>query len=165
MFRVRDVVMHPTEGVCRVTDLREEMFSGEKLLYYLLVPLRDGVKSKIYVPVNSAVIPLRRLLTKAEIRTVLARVPALDDIWCDTERERVERFGEVLRSGDHARIIQMIALLHHYKDQQQSDGKKFHKSDEHLLKEAEAIIHSEFSYALGMDEKATISYIMKKIAV
>lgn len=165
MFRVRDTVMHPTEGVCRVTDLREEAFSVEKQLYYVLIPLRDGVKSKIYVPVNGEVIRLRRLLTKAEISAVLARVPELDDIWLDTDRERLERFGELLRSGDHARIIQIIERLHQYKEQQQRAGKKFRKSDEYLLKEAESIIHSEFSYALGMDEKATISYIMKKIAV
>ena len=165
MFRVQDIVMHPTEGVCRVTDLCEEMFSGEKQLYYVLIPLRDSVKSKIYVPVNGEMIHLRRLLSKAEIRAVLARVPQLDVVWSDSERERAEQFNETLRSGDHARIIQMIALLHQYKEQQQSARKKFHKSDELLLIEAETIIHSEFSYALGMDEKATISYIMKRIAV
>lgn len=144
MFRVRDIVIHPTEGVCRVTDLREEMFSGEKMLYYVLVPLHSSIHSKIFVPVSGKMIQLRRLLTKGEIQAVLAQVPQLDVIWSDSERERTEQFNETLRSGDHARIIQMIALLHQYKERQQSAGKKFHKSDEYLLHEAEEIIHSEF---------------------
>ena len=58
----------------------------------------------------------------------------------------------------------MIAQLFTYKEELQKQGKKLHQSDERLLREAQTLIHQEFSFALGLEEADTIRYIMEHIA-
>ena len=154
MFQTGDTVMHPTAGVCRIIDIRRENFSGELLPYYVITPVYDGVNSRLFVPVDSDKIVLRRLLSASQIDAILASVPTAKDRWS----------ASLLRTGDHAAIVKMIAQMFRYKEQLQKKGKKLHQSDERLLRQAQTLIHQEFSFALGLEEADTIRYIMEHIA-
>ena len=164
MFACGETVMHPTTGVCRILDIRNEKFSGSYQTYYVLQPVYDGANSKVFVPVKSDKIVLRRLLDKAQINSILAQVPSAQDLWSADERERNERYAALLRSDDYAGIVKMIAQLHIYRETLREKGKKLHQSDERLLAQAQTLIHQEFSFALGLPEAETIRYIMKRIA-
>lgn len=164
MFQIGDTVMHPTAGVCKITDIRKEKFGGELRLYYVMQPVYDGANSRLFVPVDSDKVALRRLLSASQIDAILARVPAVEPQWPADERERRDLFSSLLRTGDHAAIVRMIAQLFTYKEELQKQGKKLHQSDERLLREAQALIHQEFSFALGLEEADTIRYIMEHIA-
>ena len=164
MFQTGDTVMHPTAGVCRIIDIRRENFSGELLPYYVITPVYDGVNSRLFVPVDSDKIVLRRLLSASQIDAILASVPTAKDCWSADERERTETFASLLRTGDHAAIVKMIAQMFRYKEQLQKKGKKLHQSDERLLRQAQTLIHQEFSFALGLEEADTVRYIMEHIA-
>ena len=164
MFQSGDTVMHPTAGVCRIQEIRTEKFTGTPLLYYVMQPVYDGANSKLYVPVDGERIGLRGLLTSAQIDEILKRVPLVETPWSEDERERSELFSSLLRTGDHAMIVKMIAQLYAYRADLQAKGKKLHQSDERLLRQAQTLIHQEFSYALGLEEAQTIQYIMEHIA-
>ena len=73
MFQIGSTVMHPTAGVCTITDLRKEKFSGSWELYYCLQPVFDSANNRIYVPVNSEKVVLRQLISKAQINEILAQ--------------------------------------------------------------------------------------------
>ena len=53
MFAVGDVVLHTSQGVCRVDDIRDEKFSGMNRTYYVLLPMENNGKSTTYVPVDA----------------------------------------------------------------------------------------------------------------
>ena len=164
MFQIRDTVMHPTAGVCKITDIRKEKFGDALRLYYVMQPVYDGANSRLFVPVDSDKVALRRLLSASQIDAILASVPTAKDRWSADERERTETFASLLRTGDHAAIVKMIAQMFRYKEQLQKKGKKLHQSDERLLRQAQTLIHQEFSFALGLEEADTIRYIMEHIA-
>ena len=164
MFQTGDTVMHPTAGVCRILDIRTEKFGGALRLYYVMQPVYDGANSRLFVPVDSDKVALRRLLSAQQIDAILSQVPSAAVAWPEDERVRTETFSSLLRSGNHAAIVKMIALLFEHKEDLQKKSKKLHQSDERLLREAQTLIHQEFSFALGLAEADTIRYIMEHIA-
>lgn len=164
MFQIGSTVMHPTAGVCTITDLRKEKFSGSWELYYCLQPVFDSANNRIYVPVNSEKVVLRQLISKAQINEILAQVRTAQDLWSPDERERAERYSALLKTDDHAAIVKMIAAMYQYKEALRKAGRKLHQSDERLLQQACTLIHQEFSYALGLEEAETVQYIMERIA-
>ena len=164
MFQSGSTVMHPTAGVCTITDLRKEKFSGSWELYYCLQPVYDSANNRLYVPVDSDKVVLRQLLSKVQINAILAQVQTAKDLWSPDERERNERYSALLKTQDHAAIVKMIAAMYQYKETLQKKGRKLHQGDERLLQQACALIHQEFSYALGLEEAETIQYIMERIA-
>ena len=144
---------------------RNERFGDRPQLYYVIASTEDKGSNRIYVPVNSRKILLRRPLSKREVQAVLQNVSASEVLWPESEKERAEQFSLLLRAGTHAQLVKMIALLHHWKDARRAAGKKMPASDERLLQEAQQKIHREFAYALGLDEAQTIRFIMNNIAV
>ena len=40
MFGVGETVLYAKEGLCRVDEIREQEFYGNKMTYYILVPIK-----------------------------------------------------------------------------------------------------------------------------
>ena len=68
MFEIGSYVMYRAEGVCKISDIRDESFGaiGGQEKYYILSPLNDD-KSTVYVPMgNDALLGMMRPLMSAE---------------------------------------------------------------------------------------------------
>lgn len=67
-FQVNDSVLYGAEGVCRITDICEQDFMGERAMYYVLKPVY-GATSTVFVPVNNERLKakMRRILSAEEI--------------------------------------------------------------------------------------------------
>ncbi len=165
MFQVGDTVVHPFAGVCQIRDIRNEKFGERPQMYYVIVSTEDKGSNRLYVPVDSGKILLRRPLTKREIKTVLRNVPTAEVRWPQNEKERAEQFSVLLRKGTHAQLVKMIALLHQWKESRRAAGKKMPTSDERLLQEAQQMIHREFAFVLGLSEAETVQFIVNHIVV
>ena len=165
MFQVKDIVVHPVAGICRIKDIRTEKFGDRPLLYYVMTPLDSNGRNLIFTPVEESRIRLRRPLTKEEIETILRQVLTAEIEWPEDEKERSAQLSLLLRTGDQVRIVKMIAQLHHLKETRIKQRKKLNATEERLLQEAQNMIHGEFSFALGLDEDETIRHIMEKLAM
>ena len=49
LFRVNDVVIYGSQGVCEITGIEERQISGEMIKYYVLKPRNDS-GATFYVP-------------------------------------------------------------------------------------------------------------------
>lgn len=150
MFQQGDIIVHPGEGVCRVTDIRAEVFQkGDDRQYYALQPLYDASMT-MYVPVDQTRISLRPILTAEEAATVTTRAAALPSVWVEDDRARRERFTAILRGGDATELVRLILDLREQQQSRQQNGKKLRTTDETALHEATRRVREELAVVHGV---------------
>lgn len=162
-FAVGDTVMHPSEGICTVSEIRMMQFSGAARNYYVLKPETDRSSSTVYMPVSRGNSVLRRLLTRSDIDTLIAQSRTLPSLWIEDAKQRRDVFHAALASGDYAKIIRMVADIYEHNALRLAEGKKPCSTDEWIREEAENMMHQEFSHVLGLSGKETIAYIRARM--
>lgn len=166
MFKIGETVMHPSSGVCSVSEITTRNITPrEKRDYYVLKPVYKEENTTIFLPVDCNKVGVRRILPPDRIDQIISLVDLKSKLWVDNDNIRKESFHEILKSGNHEKIIQLIAELHQHKEKREAAGKNLRISDAKILKEAEKIIHEEFAYALNIPLEDTADFIMKKLGL
>ena len=101
MFKVNDVVMYASYGVCEIAAIEEKDFSGENVEYYILRPISDS-RNTFYVPTNKEALTqqMRRVYTKSEVEELIKAIPDAKLINIDDDSQRKEKFREIISGGD-----------------------------------------------------------------
>lgn len=143
VYRAGDTVMHPSEGVCTITELRRMALSGmPERTYYVLKPTTQKGSSTVYLPVARGNAILRPLLSQQDIRVLIRQSEAYAGLWIADSKLRKEAFTHIL-----------------------SEGKKPCAADEAILAEAERLLHQEFSYVLHMSAEETAAFVCRELGV
>lgn len=159
-----DMVMHPSQGVCKITDIRSESFSGEDTLYYVAEPVYGKEGTTIFVPVNSDRVQLRKMLNKEDIYALIGEVQKAPEIpWNNDDRARQREFAEILKQGNHLAVMRMLAAIWNQRKALGAKGKKLHVFDERIMENAENLLHQEFAYALSIEPKEVAPFILGEI--
>ena len=124
MFEKNNVVFHTSAGICQIDDIRNENFTGDERLYYVMHPVNHNGRSVIYVPVDAKKSPIRSVLSEKEINQVIIDSKNEDIEWIDNNNLRKASFNEILHSDNISRIIAMISILHRRKEKIMTNGKK-----------------------------------------
>ncbi len=165
MFCIGDTVMHPSEGVCGIEDIRLMQFgSAAPRSYYVLRPEAQKSSSRVYMPSERGDTILRRLLTRQDILRLIHESAHMDDVLPGDSKLRKEAGTKLLAGGDYTKIIRMIIELHALGEARQAEGKKPCASDEAMLAQAEQLVHQEFSYVLHLSSEATVAFIRQELA-
>ncbi len=165
MFGIGDTVMHPSEGICGIEDIRLMQFgNAAPRSYYILRPEAEKSSSRVYMPSERGDAVLRRLLTKQDILHLIHESAHCSNMLPEDSKLRKEAGAKLLAEGDYSKIIHMIIELRALGDARQADGKKPCASDEALLTQAEQLVHQEFSYVLHLSSEATVAFIRKELA-
>ena len=166
MYQIGDTVMHPSEGVCSIEDIRPIRFSGNTSRdYYVLRPSMEKGSGTVYLPVERGDAILRRLLSRQDVLDMIHESASYAGLWADDARTRKDRFTAILHEGNYAKLIQMIREIHEHHALRIAEGKKLPATDEHILNDAERLLHQEFSYVLKMSLEDTVSFILKELHV
>lgn len=164
-FKVNDIVVYGTTGVCRVDGVSDMKLGRETKQYYVLTPVAQG-SSTVYVPTDNSLLlgRVRKVLTKPQIDEVIASLPDGAEIWSDNSAERMRLYADVLKSGDRGQILLAIRTLVLRRRDLSQKGKKLHITDERALRDAQRFLFDEFSYVLGIDADKVEDYIMTAVA-
>lgn len=165
MFKVDDVIVYGTQGVCRIECIEEKSVAGAKKNYYVLKPVNDR-GSTIFAPTDNAHVlkKMRRLLTKDEIIELIDSMPDENTAWINNDNDRKEYYKQVLAGGDRVELIRLIKAIYDHRKAREADGKRLHMIDEHFFKEAEQVLYNEFQYVLQMESKeALLSFILSRV--
>lgn len=163
MYSIGDTVMHPSEGICSITDIRTMQFSSAAREYYILIPSMEKSSSTVYMPVERGNAVLRRLLSRADILSLIKESTMREFEWLSDNKVRKDAFTKLLHSGDIAGIIRMISEIYTHSAQRIAEGKKPCASDEAILSEAQRLLHQEFSYVLKMSPDDTVAFIQEEL--
>lgn len=165
MFKVNDVIIYGTQGVCKIVDIEEKAVSGVKKTYFVIKPIHDN-GSTIFAPTDNEYVlkKMRKLLSKAEINKLIDSMLDEDIVWVKNDNDRKEYYRKILASGDHMELIKMIKGIYSHKKEREAEGKRLHMVDEHFFKDAEQILYNEFQYVLNLNNKDELMrYIFLRI--
>lgn len=164
MFRIGDAIIYGAHGVCVIADIARMKLVGDRREYFVLSPIKDA-NSKIYAPTDSEAVKakMKRLLTRGEIDGLIDKVSSDKTEWISDEGARRVFCDAALKSGDRAQLMKLIEMLYLKRKSLESDKKHFHVADEKALKEAQNILHEEFSYVLGIPAQNVPEYIGERI--
>lgn len=164
MLNLKDTVLYGTTGVCTVESIEEKKFGKEVRQYYVLKPIKQST-STVFIPADNQNLlsKVRELLTPDEIRDIIKSLPQEPDIWFNDESERKTKYSEIIASGDRKACLKLIRTLCNRQKELSLCGKRLHLADERALKEAQRLIHDEFSCSLNISVDEVVSYISNEI--
>ncbi|MGE5381598.1 MAG: CarD family transcriptional regulator [Methylocystaceae bacterium] len=164
MFKVSDYVVHGSNGVCQIVNIKKDEYSTDvETEYYFLKPV-FGDNMTIMVPVNNPKTAMRAISTKDDILSLIASMSAIETTWIQDEKQRNEDFKAALRSGNNEELIKIIKTLYLEKEARSAAGRKLTKTDEEIFNSAEKHINQEFAIVLDISPDEVIPYILEHIS-
>ncbi len=161
MFKIGDHVMYGSSGLCKIIDIRNENFGGKEERYYILELVFDQ-STVIYAPLLNNKTPMRYVIDENEIYNIIHALPEAENLWLENDKERNDRFKEILRSGNCRLIIFMIKSIYMHKLKQAEKGKKLHIADDNIIKTAERLAYSELAFVLGIQPDDVVPFILRE---
>lgn len=166
MFEIGEYIVYGSKGVCQVEDIAHVDLPGasKDRLYYVLCQYEGG-SGKIYVPIDNDKIVMRKVITKEAAEDLIRRMPEIEQIWVDNDKQRETMYKETMRTCDYNKWVSMIKTLYFRKRERTAQGKKVTALDEKYLKAAENELYSELGLILGIPKAEVVAYIKEKIGV
>jgi len=166
MYKIGDLIVYGSDGVCRVEAIGAPEVSGaaKDRLYYTLAPIyRTG---KIFTPVDGKVF-IRPVISREEAVCLVRCIPATEVEVCDTKNLRAlsEHYQAALTSHDCADLVRLIKAVYLKRQSCAQSGKKLGQIDERYLKRAEDLLYGELAVALEVERDRFPAYIEAAIAV
>lgn len=154
MFEIGDYVLNATNGICKISEIVELDMSGDKKLksYFLLRPVEEE-NDRVYIPVDNADKRIRKVITQDEAQAVLNRVPEIEALVVNNEKERETRYKEAVRSCEPDSVVSLLKCLHIRNEQRAQAGKKATAVDERYSKMAEHNLNAELAFVLEKDKQ------------
>ncbi len=165
MFKIGDVVVYGTAGVCKIEEISSKTFGTVNCNYYVLKPLIQTA-STVFVPVENERLTrkMHPILSQEEFLKVFCAAKNGETIRPDSEIERREKFTEILESGNRQSLILMVYDLNNLKSEQQQCGRRLHIADERLLNSAQTLLFEEISYVFKIDITEVSSFLDSQFA-
>jgi CarD family transcriptional regulator len=154
MYQIGDYIVKPMNGVCKVADIVHlDMSVADKdKQYYLLIPLEDAA-GKIYLPTDTSNTAVRKVMSEVEARQFIREIPEIEAIWIDNERQRQEKYKEVVKSCDPKALVGIIKMAYMRRKKRMEQGKKNTVVDERYFKLAENNLYSELGFVLHKERQ------------
>ena len=157
MFQVGEYVIHGANGACKVVDVTHLDISGsdKDRQYYVLEPVKTR-SSRIYFPVDSDKVPMRKILTREEALQLLDSLQTIQPLEVPSEKFREDTYKAVMKTCDCRSWISMMKTLFQKRKKRLAEGRKFTSVDERYLKAAEDFLFGELSLALEQNREELI---------
>ncbi len=165
MYEIGQTVVYASNGVCAVSDIREERFGGVARLYYVLTPL--GSSSVVYVPTDSEQLlaKLRPLSTRDEVHAVISSIHREEaPAWIDDNHRRTVYFQEVLGRANMLELMRLTRAIRARREVLAARGKRNLMADENVNKRAERILFGEIAEVVGIGVDEVENYITERLA-
>ncbi|QNM05949.1 CarD family transcriptional regulator [Qiania dongpingensis] len=162
MFQVGEYIVCDHNGVCRVLGVSEMPELKKGVLYYQLEPVYSK-GSRIFVPVDSDKLVLRRISSADEVEALLDEIPSIETIWISNEKKREEEYREVARRYECREWVKIIKTIYLRKKSRRLEGKKITYIDEKYMKLAEDNLYGEISIPLHLTPDKVEKFIRERI--
>ncbi len=164
MFSVGQPVVYGVQGVCRIQEVTTKKFGRETEDYFVLQPIFDG-KSLLYVPCGNQnlLAQMRPVLTREELGELIASAAQADSAWMEDEKQRRALCTEIIKSGDRAALMRLIAMMYQRFEALREQKKHIPLADERLMKQASRLLHDEFAFVLDIQPDEVPDYIARHI--
>ena len=162
MFKQGDTVLYGNDGVCKISEITEKAFGDISIEYYILTPVFD-TRSTIFVPTNNEklISKIHRIISPEEIEKIVNECKSAK--WIESDLKRSEKFKEIIQSGDLKKITSLIKCIYLHDEEVTACGKKLHKSDENIYKEAIKILYEQIALFFEISKENVIDIVCQKL--
>ena len=165
MFQRGDLVVYGPTGVCRVEAVTcPKPAPGEKERpYYQLRPLhQDGV---IYTPADQAKIPIRPVISAQEADALIDEISSIHATAYHAPSLQLlsRHYQELVRTGSCRDLAELVMSVYVKRQQAMAKGRRAGAVDERFAKQAQQLLHSELSVALGIPCEEVPDYIARRV--
>ncbi len=149
-YKVGDYLMHETNGVCTVEEVKEMALQGKgsEKLYYILNPVYQ-TKSQVVTPVESVKSRVRDVKSREEMEKLVDIVQDLDVIEADNDRQRGEVYKERIAMFEPLELARIVKTVYLRRLARIADGKKVMAQDEKMLDIAGKKLFEEMAFSFG----------------
>lgn len=160
MLKLNEMVMYGTTGVCVIESIEDKKIGKETRRYYVLKPVTQSA-STVFIPADNDKLlsKARRVLSEKEVRGIISTMNSEPDIWPENDAERREIFKDIISSGDRKSCLVLLRSLQNRQTFLAGQGKRLHIADERAMKEAQRLVHDEFSVALNIRPEEVSTFI------
>ena len=154
MFEVGAYVVKAGEGVCRIDGEIAMNVPGmdRPVPYFLLVPITNP-KVRVYLPVAGEHADVRAVMTEAEARAFLQKIPSVEALPVLNEKVREQLYRDAVRSCDPDQLTAVLKELFRRGRERAEKGKRPTALDERYLGLAEKALFSELGFILSVPEE------------
>lgn len=151
MYQIGELVQYGNSGVCRIEEFVQDVPGLPKdTKCYLLIPV-SGRDCRIYSPVDSGKVKMRRILSSEEVEKLMGDAPQIECLTIANEKQCEALYKEELYSIDCHRWVGLLKTLCARKNARIAAGKKVTATDERYLKNVEERLKEEFSVVIGAE--------------
>lgn len=162
MYKVGDVVIYSTHGLCSIEDICEQTFNDITKTYYVLQPLNEP-QLIIRTPIDNSKKQLRDIIKKEEALKILHSFTSPGEEWIEQSTHRLRFYLEIIKSGNRQKQANLLNTLLRKKLEYSVTEKKFPNQEEKLLQSLQDNIFSEFSIALDKSSDEIYDYVLTKL--
>lgn len=166
MYKIGDLILYGSTGVCRVNNIVAHCLPGaekEEQPYYVLKPLyQDCI---IFIPVNANKVFMRPIISKNEANRLIDMIPFVHAEIYHTPilKQLAEHYEDCMKTYDCADLIELTMSLYAKKKSLEHQKRKFGVLDERYMRRAENLLFGELAAALGIPKNEVPDYIDSRV--
>lgn len=164
MYKVGDLIVYGSTGVCRVEDITEQNPSRieQEQLFYVLTPLYQNCT--IFTPINTKIF-MRSIITKQEAEQLIDKIPTVhaEAYHNSAMSQLANHYKELLKTHDCSDLLELCMSIYAKKQVAEQQNRKFGAVDEKFMKLAEDLLYGELASALDIDKEQVTDYIGMRI--
>ena len=164
MYKVNDVVLYSTHGICRIDQITEKTVGDELKKFYVMHPLQNP-KLTISIPVLNNEDKFKELLNVSEASLILQQFSQNHDMLVDKNYYRSDDYQKLLLSGDRTQMMKTIQSILFLKSQYDQENKKMPISYVKVLDFLQKQLYTEISYALHISTDQVHQMVEDNLAI
>ncbi len=151
MFEIGAVLKYGASGIYRLTEIKQMEMAGQKQDYLVLQSV-SCTSTVAYIPAKNAALTakLYPLLSQQEATALVEQIPSMETFWINADKERADRFKQVLEGEDRGQIAAMIRSLRCRRAALSQRNKKLRSADESIMNRAEKLLFDELSLSISI---------------
>lgn len=146
MYRIDDIVVYKTNGVCKIEEIGIPEFVSNEEVYYQIRPFYEH-GGKIYVKISNGDTVLRPTISKEEAQHDLSNIKDEEGIYQSNDKVREREYSEIVKSCDFWRCLLVMKGIIGEAGRREEKGKRLNMTDERCLQRVEKFLNAEYSVA------------------
>ncbi|RFB17207.1 CarD family transcriptional regulator [Bacillus sp. HNG] len=147
MFKVGDLVVYSSLGICKINDICDETYYGRTRKYYILHPIEDNDLT-IRNPVDNDRVLMLGIINRQDAEDMLESFKRTGIAWIEKGNERTKIYHEIVMSGNRKEIAGIVNTLMCRKYEVEMADKKLGEPDRRLLLHIQNILYKELAISL-----------------
>jgi CarD family transcriptional regulator len=165
MYKVGDLIIYSSTGVCEVTEIMESVQFGsdEKQACYILKPLYQNCI--ITTPVDSTKVFMRPVISKDEAERIIDSIPSIQtEAFMNNDLRQLEaHYKASFVSHCCEDLMELSMSIYMKKQLYMQQNRRFGAVDEKYMKRAEELLFGELSAVLGIAKDTVPDYIAARV--